>query len=71
MYHLRFVLDGIRSLFRLVILKCVFIFKSNRLVNPEKNVIFFWCRQDQKGAGGAEIYISTVWTNKGTFSRWP
>ena len=55
MYHLRFVLDGIRSLSPLVVLKCVFIFKSNS--KSEKLVVFFWCRQDQKGTGGTEIYV--------------
>ena len=33
-YRLRFVLDSIRSLFTLVVLKCTFKFKSNGLVNP-------------------------------------
>ena len=55
-YRLRFVLDGMRSLFPLVVLKCVFMFKSNSLVNPTI-LLFFWCRQDQKATGGAEIYI--------------
>ena len=55
-YRLRFVLDGMRSLFPLLALKCTFMFKSNSLVNP-KDFVFFWCRQDQKATGGAEIYI--------------
>ena len=35
MYHLRLVLGGIRSLSRQVVLKCVFMLKSNRHVNSE------------------------------------
>ena len=59
MYDLRFVLDGVRSLFRLVDLTCVFMFKTNSLVHPKNlyQVVFFWYRQDQKGTGGSEIYI--------------
>ena len=57
MHRRRFVLDDIRSLFRLVVLKCIFVFKSNSLCKSEKLVLFFWCRQDQKGTGGAEIHI--------------
>ena len=53
MYHLRFVLDGILSICRLVVLKCV-TFKSSSTVNPKDLKVFFWCRQDQKGTG---IYI--------------
>ena len=30
----------------------------------ERVVVFFWCRQDQKGTGEAEIYFLTVWRNK-------
>ena len=41
-YHLRFVLDGIRSLFRLVALKCFFLFKSNSLCKSEKLAAFLW-----------------------------
>ena len=46
-----------RSLFRLVILKCIFIIKSNSLYKSEKLVVFSWCRQDQIGTDGTEIYI--------------
>ena len=42
-----------RRLFPLVVLKCIFMFKSNSLVNP-KDVVFYSCRQDQKATGGAE-----------------
>ena len=57
MYDLRFVLDGVRSLFRLVDLTCVFMFKTNSLVHPKNlyQVVFFWYRQDQKGTGGTVI----------------
>ena len=65
-YLLRFVLDGIRSHSRLVVLKCIFMFKSNSLCKSEKLVVFFWCRQDQKGTGDTETYFFTVWRNKGT-----
>ena len=30
---------------------------QNSLCKSEKLVVFFWCRQDQKGTGGTEIYI--------------
>ena len=62
-YNLRFVLDGIRSFFRLVVLKCVFMFKSNSLCKSETLVAFFWCRQDQKGTGGGDIHTVTVLRN--------
>ena len=48
------VLDGIRSPFPLVVLKYIFMFKSNSLVNPK--IIFFVCRQDQKGTGGTDFF---------------
>ena len=39
----------------------------------ERLVVFFLCRQDQKGTGGTEIYICiytlTVWRNKLTLVR--
>ena len=35
MYGLRSVLGGVRSLFRLVVSKCIFMFKSSSLVNPK------------------------------------
>ena len=35
---------------------CFFFQKSNGLCKPEKLVVFFCCKQDQKGTGGAEIY---------------
>ena len=57
MYHLRFVLHGMRNFFRLVVLKCLFMFKSNGLCKSEKLVVFFWCRQDQKRTGGTEIFV--------------
>ena len=39
-----------------------FMFKSNSLCKSEKVVVFFWCRQDQKGTGGAVIHtIITMW----------
>ena len=41
MYHLRFVLDGMRSLFRLVVLKIVFMFKSNSYCKSEKSFSVF------------------------------
>ena len=56
-YRLRFVLDGLRSLFRLVVLKCVFHVQIKQSCRSGKLVVFFWCRQDQKGTGGTEIYI--------------
>ena len=31
------------------------MFKSNSLCKFEKLVVFFWCRRDQKGTGGAGI----------------
>ena len=68
LYRLRFVLDGMRSLFRLVVLKCIFMFESNSLCKSEKLAAFFWYRQGQKGTGSGEIYIFlTVWRNKGTW----
>ena len=50
-----------RSLFPLVVLKCVFMLKSNSLVNPKD---LFFCGVDQKGTGGAEIYILMAWRNQ-------
>ena len=55
-----FVLGGIRSLFffRRVVLKFIFMFKSNRLCKSEKKkklVGFFSCRQDQKGTGRTDV----------------
>ena len=50
-------MDGVRSLCRLVILIYILMFKSNNICKSEKLVVFFWCRQDQKGTGGTEIYI--------------
>ena len=57
MCRLRFVPDGTCTLFHLIVLKYTFIFKSNGLCKPEKIVILFWCRQDEKGTGGTEIHI--------------
>ena len=34
------VLDGMRSPFPLVVLKCIFMFKSNSLVNPKIFCVF-------------------------------
>ena len=65
-WHLGFVLDGIRSLFRLVVLKCAFIFNSNIICKSEQLVVLFWCRQDQKGPGGADIYTITI-AERGTY----
>ena len=54
------------SLCRLVVLKCIFMFKSKSLYKSEK-LVFFWYRKVQKGTGGTEIYIFvTVWRNNGT-----
>ena len=38
-----------RSLFRLVVLKCMFMSKSNSLCKSEELVVFFWYGQGQKG----------------------
>ena len=43
----------------MVVLKCVFMFKSNNLCKSEKLVVFCWYRQDQKGTGGADIHTIT------------
>ena len=54
-------MNGIRSLFPLVGLKGIFMFKSNGLVNPKSlRTVFSCCRQDQKGTGGTEVYIFNV-----------
>ena len=43
------------------------MFKSNSLCKSEKLVVFFllvvffWCRRDQKGTGGADIHTITMW----------
>ena len=50
------VLDGRRGSFPLAVLKCIFTLKKKGLVNP-KIIRVFWCRQDQKETGGAEIYF--------------
>ena len=73
MYHLRFVLDGILSICRLVVLKCV-TFKSSSTVNPKDLKVFFWSRQDQTGTGiyifqrFGEIKVSTAGSRRGKFS---
>ena len=36
-----------------------FMFKSNSIYKFERLVVFFWCRQDQKGTGGADIHAIT------------
>ena len=51
------------AFFPQIVLKCIFMFKSNSLVNPE-DLVFFWCSQDQKATGGTEIYFLAVWRNK-------
>ena len=57
----RFVLHDIRNFFRPIALKCVFMFKSNSLCKTRtKLVAFFWCRQDQKGPGGADIHTIPI-----------
>ena len=33
-----------------------FYVKIKQSCKSEKRVVFFWCRQDQKGTGGTEIY---------------
>ena len=63
-YRLRFVLDGMRTLSREVVLKCLFMFKSNRVCKSDENIVFFWCRQDQKGTGGTEMFFLTGRRNK-------
>ena len=57
MYRLRFVLDGMRNLFHLVVLECIFMFKSSSLVNPKDMQCFSGIDMGQKGTGRAEIYI--------------
>ena len=66
-YRLRFILDGIRRLFHLVVLKCVFTFKPNSLCKSEKLVVFFWYRQNQKGTGGADIHTIMPRSFESTF----
>ena len=46
-----------RGFFRLVVLKCTFMFKSNSLCKFEKLVVFLWHIQALRGTGRAEIYI--------------
>ena len=57
MYYLRFALDGIRSLFRLVVFFMYFHVQIKQSCISERLVVFFWCRQDQKGTGETEGYI--------------
>ena len=52
MYHPRFVLDGIRSLFRLVFFYCVFMFKSNSLVSPKDLQCFSGVDRTRRGLVG-------------------
>ena len=55
LYRLRFVLGDIRSLFRLVVLKCVFTFKSNSLCKCEKKryqVVFSGVDRTRRGLVG-------------------
>ena len=56
LYHLRFVLDGIRSLFSQVVFEVCFHAHIKQSCKSEKLVVFLWYRQDQKGTGGTEIY---------------
>ena len=38
------------------------MFKSNvGICTSEKDAVFLWCRQDQKGAGGVDIHTITIW----------
>ena len=63
LYHPRFVLDGIRSLFRLVALNRAFMFKTNSLCKSEILLPFFiLCRQDHKGPAWADkhTYVNDV-----------
>ena len=50
--RLSFVLDGIRSLFRLVVLKCVFTFKANSFVNPKDFYCFSGVDRTRRGLVG-------------------
>ena len=60
MYRLRSVLDGTRSLFRLVVLKYVFMFKSNSLVNP-KDLCFSGVDRNRRGLVGLKyIYFNDL-----------
>ena len=43
------------------------MFKSNSLCKSEKLVVFFWCRQDQKGTGCADIHTITPGKLEGVF----
>ena len=58
MYHPRFVLDGIRSLFRLVVFEMCFHVQIKQSCKSERLVAFFWCGQDQKGTGGTVFFFS-------------
>ena len=51
------VLDDIRNLFRLVVLKCVFMFKSNSLVNPKNLQCFSGVGKTRRGLVGLKEYI--------------
>ena len=35
--------------------------KSNSLCKSKKLIVFFWCRRDQKGTGGADTHTTTIW----------
>ena len=67
-YRLTFVLDSMRSLFRLLVLICVFMFKSNSLVNPKNLQCFSGLDRTRRGLEGRKysFFFSTVWINKGT-----
>ena len=56
--RLRFVVNGIRSLFGLVVLLNVFMFKSNSLVNPKNLYGFSGLGRTRRGLVGLKyLYI--------------
>ena len=64
-YRLRFVLDGMRSLFPIliVVLEYMFVFKLQSC-ESERLQVFFSCKQDQKGTDRAKMHIFVVCRNK-------